>query len=78
MNRIVEIVPAPPGWYARWRFATEYTQSYPLTVWALLEAGDATTRQVVGVDSAGRWPGSADNEPDADFLHYLYQPLTGG
>jgi hypothetical protein len=29
MNRIVDIVPAPPSWHARWRFTAGRTMSYP-------------------------------------------------
>ena len=61
MKRIVEIVPASPGWYARWRFTPERTLSYPVTVWALVEDAGPSTRQVVGVDAGGQWPGGADN-----------------
>ena len=78
MRRIVEIVPAAPGWYARWRFTREHTMSYPLAVWALAEEPDGTNRQVVGVDAAGQWPGDDDNEPGADFVRYIYLPLESG
>jgi hypothetical protein len=78
MARIVNIVPAPPGWYARWRFGGESTMTYLVLVWALVEDGGPSTKQVVGVDATGRWPGGADNEPEADFVHYVYQePLEG-
>ena len=86
MKNIVEIVPAPPGWYARWRFSPEHTLSYPVTVWALVEddgapvagVAGATGRQVVGVDAGGQWPGAVDNEPGADFVRYLFQPPEEG
>jgi hypothetical protein len=74
MKRIVDIVPASPGWYARWRFAPERTRSYPVTVWALVEdAGPSTRLVVVGVDADGQWPGGVDNDPGADFIRYVYQ-----
>jgi hypothetical protein len=74
MRRIVDIVPAHPGWYARWRFTAERTLSYPVTVWALVEDdGASTPGVVVGVDAGGQWPGGADNDFDADFVRYIYQ-----
>ena len=74
MKRIVDIVPATPGWYARWRFTPERTLSYPVTVWALVEdAGPSTRHVVVGVDAGGQWPGGVDNDPGADFIRYVYQ-----
>ena len=73
MKRIIEIVPARPGWYARWRFAPDATRSYPVTVWALVEDTEEASREVVGVDSVGQWPGADDNEAGADFVRYLFQ-----
>jgi hypothetical protein len=78
MRRIIEIVPATPGWYARWRFTREHTISYPLAVWAVVEDPDGTNRQVVGIDAAGQWPGGGDNEPGADFVQYILVPPTDG
>jgi hypothetical protein len=78
MKRIAEIVPAPPGWYARWRITAEQTLSYPVMVWALVDDADAANREVVGVDSVGRWPGNGDNEPDADFVCYIFQSPRAG
>ena len=78
MKRIVEIMPARPGWYARWRLP-DTTRSYPVTLWVLLaETDDETSREVVGMDSAGRWPGSADGTPDARFIRYLFQAPDDG
>ena len=78
MKRIVEIIPARPGWYARWRLP-DTTRCYPVTLWALLEAGgDVPGREVIGMDSAGRWPGAEDAEPDAHFLRYFFQPPESG
>jgi hypothetical protein len=79
MKRIVEIVPALPGWYARWRFTPQHTLAYPVTVWALVEETDATdSRHVVGVDAVGQWPGAEENESAGDFVQYIYQlPETG-
>lgn len=78
MKRIVEIIPARPGWYARWR-RSDATRCYPVTLWALLEeSGDEAGREVVGMDSAGRWPGTTESEPDAQFLRYLFQPPEDG
>jgi len=74
MKRIVDIVPASPGWYARWRFTAERTVSHPVTVWALVEdAGPSTRHVVVGVDAGGQWPGGVDNDSGADFIRYVYQ-----
>ena len=78
MTRIVEIVPAVPGWYARWRFTPERTLAYPVTVWALVEDAGPSTRQVVGVDAGGQWPGGADNIAGADFVRYVYQAPDAG
>ena len=79
MKKIVDIVPAPPGWYARWRFTAERTLSYPVTVWALVEdAGSSTRHVVVGVDAGGQWPGGVDNDPGADFVQYLFQAPDEG
>jgi len=78
MKRIVEIVPARPGWYARWRLAPDATRSYPVTVWALLENTNEDSREVIGVDSVGQWPGSDDNEAGGDFVRYLFQPPETG
>ncbi|GAB3138333.1 hypothetical protein GCM10027290_05740 [Micromonospora sonneratiae] len=78
MRRIIEIVPARPGWYARWRVAPDATCSYPVTVWALVEDADTASREVVGVDSVGQWPGSDDNEAGVDFVRYLFQSPDAG
>lgn len=78
MKRIVEIVPARPGWYARWQVA-DATRCYPVAVWALLETHDGAGREVVGVDCLGQWPDGEDNEADARFVRYLFQaPEAGG
>ncbi|MDG4801242.1 hypothetical protein [Micromonospora sp. WMMD980] len=77
MKRIVEIVPARPGWYARWRLGPDTTRCYPVTLWALLEANDGGGREVVGVDCVGQWPG-ADDDTDADFVRYLFQTPDSG
>lgn len=78
MKRIVEIIPARPGWYARWRLS-EATRCYPVALWALLEeSGDEADREVIGMDTAGRWPGSADIEPEVRFVRYLFQPPEQG
>ncbi len=78
MKNIVEIVPASPGWYARWRLTPKDTLAYPVTVWALVEDPDGANRQVVGVDAGGQYPGGADNEPGWDFLRYVFQPVDAG
>jgi hypothetical protein len=78
MTKLVEIVPATPGWYARWRFASDITQSFPVTVWALTEEATTSTRHVVGVDAGGQWPGAADNLPGADFVRYIFQAPENG
>lgn len=78
VKRIIEIIPARPGWYARWRLP-DATRCYPVTLWALLEgSGDESGREVIGMDSAGRWPGSAETEPDAHFIRYFFQPPEAG
>ena len=80
MKRIVEIVPARPGWYARWRLAAENaaesaaagsTRCYPVSLWALLEEADGTGREVIGVDCVGQWPG-------AEFVRYLFKTPDSG
>jgi hypothetical protein len=79
MKRIVDIVPAPPGWYARWRLTPERTLSYPVTVWALVEdAGPSSRHVVVGIDAGGQWPGGADNDSGADFIRYVYRAPDEG
>jgi hypothetical protein len=78
MKTIVEIVPATPGWYARWRFTAQHTLSYPVTVWALVEDSESASRKVVGVDAAGQWPGAEENEPGGDFVRYVFQPPDSG
>jgi hypothetical protein len=78
MKKIVEIVPAPPGWYSRWRLTRDQTMSYPVTVWALVEDMETNTRQVVGVDSGGQFPGLENGEPKGDFVQYTFQsPAVG-
>ncbi|WP_341721278.1 hypothetical protein QQG74_18585 [Micromonospora sp. FIMYZ51] len=77
MKRIVEIVPARPGWYARWRLAAESTRCYPVSLWALLEEADGTGREVIGVDCAGQWPG-ADDATSGSFVRYLFRTLESG
>ncbi|MFI6131290.1 MULTISPECIES: hypothetical protein [unclassified Micromonospora] len=77
MKRIVEIVPARPGWYARWRVGPEVTRCYPVTLWALLEGADGGGREVVGVDCVGQWPG-ADDDGAGDFVRYLFQTPDSG
>ncbi|MFC0033160.1 hypothetical protein ACFFMM_26935 [Micromonospora chaiyaphumensis] len=78
MKRIVEIVPARPGWYARWQVDPGGTRSYPVTLWALLEEIDGTGREVVGVDCVGQWPGADDNEAGGEFVRYLFQTPDSG
>lgn len=73
MKRIVEIVPARPGWYARWQLASDVTRSYPVSVWALVEDDEQANRQVIGIDAVGQWPGADDNEAGAEFVRYLFQ-----
>jgi hypothetical protein len=36
MQKVVDIVPAFRGWYARWRFTPERTISHPVAVWAVV------------------------------------------
>lgn len=78
MKKIVEIVPARPGWYARWRLTPEATRCYPVTLWALVEEPDGTGREVVGVDCVGQWPGADDNEAGGEFVRYLFQMPDSG
>lgn len=88
MKRIVEIVPARPGWYARWRLAAENaaaesaaagsTRCYPVSLWALLEEADGTGREVIGVDCAGQWPGADDDGTGAEFVRYLFKTPDSG
>jgi hypothetical protein len=78
METIVDIVAAPPGWFARWRFGPDITRSYPVTVWAMVQDEGTGRRHVVGVDAGGQWPGGTDNEPGADFLRYVFQPVGAG
>ncbi|MCZ7422402.1 MULTISPECIES: hypothetical protein [unclassified Micromonospora] len=78
MKRIVEIVPARPGWYARWRLAPERTRCYPVSLWALLEEADGGGREVIGVDCAGQWPGDRDDGSGAEFVRYLFQTPDSG
>jgi hypothetical protein len=78
MKKIVEIVPARPGWYARWRLTPDTTRAYPVTVWAVVEDTDGANREVIGVDSIGQWPGADDNEAGANFVRYVFQPPEVG
>jgi hypothetical protein len=78
MKSIIEIVPARPGWYARWRIDPETTRSYPVSLWALLEEGDGSGREVIGVDCVGQWPGADDNEVGGHFVRYLFQTPDSG
>jgi hypothetical protein len=78
MKRIIEIVPARPGWYARWRLAPDTTRAYPVTLWAVLEDTDGESQEVVGLDSIGQWPGADDNEANASFVRYVFQPPEAG
>lgn len=77
MKRIVEIVPARPGWYARWQLAPDATRCYPVTLWALVEDTDAATREVIGVDAVGQWPGEEDPST-GEFVRYLFQTPESG
>lgn len=78
MKRIVEIVPARPGWYARWRVSPDLTRCYPVSLWALLEEADGTGREVIGVDCVGQWPGSDDAQVGTEFVRYLFQTPDSG
>jgi hypothetical protein len=78
MKRIVEMVPARPGWYARWQLSSGATRAYPVMLWAVIEETDGANRGVIGMDSLGQWPGGDDNEAGVDFVRYVYQPLDGG
>jgi hypothetical protein len=78
VKNIIEIAPATPGWYARWRLTPEHTRTFPVAVWALVEDDGSGRRQVVGVDSAGQWPGGFDNEPGWDFVRFIFEPLEAG
>ena len=64
MRKIVDAVPAHPEWFARRRFTPEHTISYPVTVWAIVDEPDTSTRRaVVGVDASGQWPGCSRQRP---------------
>ncbi|ASW54995.1 hypothetical protein [Plantactinospora sp. KBS50] len=78
MKRIVEIVPARPGWYARWRNGADSTCSYPVTVWALVEDSEPGSREVIGIDSIGQWPGADGSEDGVVFVRYLFHPPGEG
>ncbi|MEV4726377.1 hypothetical protein [Micromonospora humida] len=78
MKRIVEIVPARPGWYSRWQVGPEVTRCYPVSLWALVEEADGSGREVVGMDCAGQWPGAEDNESGGGFVRYLFQLPDSG
>jgi hypothetical protein len=78
MKRIVEIVPARPGWYARWQVTPEATRCYPVSLWVMVEESDGSAREVVGMDCAGQWPGSDDNELGGEFVRYLFQTPDSG
>jgi hypothetical protein len=78
MKKIVEIVPAPPGWYARWRLTSDQTMSYPVTCWALVEDTDTMGRQVVGVDAVGEYPGVDGGGPKGDFVQYTFHAPVAG
>ena len=78
MKKIVEIVPARPGWYARWRNGADVTCSYPVTVWALVEDSGPSSREVIGIDSVGQWPGSDDTADGPVFVRYLFHPPGEG
>ena len=71
MKQIIDIVPATPGWYARWRLTPETTRTIPVAVWALVEEDGTPNRRVVGVDAKGQWPGAYENEPGWDFVGYV-------
>ncbi|HEX6968225.1 MAG TPA: hypothetical protein VF174_05365 [Micromonosporaceae bacterium] len=77
MRKIVEIVPARPGWYARWRPGPDTTRTCPVAVWVLIEDADGSNREVVGMDEHGHWPG-ADVDSDGEFVRYLFQPPESG
>jgi hypothetical protein len=77
MKRIVEIVPARPGWYTRWRLASDTTHCHPVTLWALTEDTDGT-REVVGMDAFGQWPGGDDDETVGEFVRYFFQQPESG
>jgi hypothetical protein len=77
VKNIISIVPAEPGWYARWRLTPEHTRAFPVTVWALVEDDGTLNRQVVGVDAGGQWPGGYDNEPGWDFVRYVFATVDG-
>ncbi|NLU79693.1 hypothetical protein HCA58_15125 [Micromonospora sp. HNM0581] len=79
MKRIVEIVPARPGWYARWRLTPpEGTRCYAVSLWALVEEADGSGREVIGVDCAGQWPGGQDDGTGAEFVRYLFRTPDSG
>ncbi|WP_329010953.1 hypothetical protein OG271_29320 [Micromonospora rifamycinica] len=78
MKRIVEIVPARPGWYSRWQIGPEVTRCYPVSLWALVEEADGSGREVVGMDCAGQWPGAEENESGGGFVRYLFQLPDSG
>jgi hypothetical protein len=78
VKRIIEIEPAPAGWYARWRLTPDTTRSSPVTVWAIVEDDQSGARNVVGVDALGQWQGGVENMPGWDFVRYLFQPVDAG
>ncbi|MGC5052256.1 hypothetical protein ACLQ2S_12470 [Micromonospora sp. DT48] len=78
MKRIVEIVPARPGWYSRWQVEPERTRCYPVSLWALVEESDGGGREVIGVDCVGQWPGAPDDGTDAEFVRYLFRTPDSG
>lgn len=78
MRRIVEIVPARPGWYARWRPAPNATRACPVAVWVLVEEADGANREVIGMDADGQWPGAETDGASGEFVRYLFQPPETG
>ncbi|MFG2043426.1 hypothetical protein [Dactylosporangium sp. NPDC048998] len=78
MKSLTSIIAAPPGWYARWRFGTHNTVSYPITTWALARDTGSEHTVVVGVDTNGMWPGGDDERPGGEFLRYIYEPVEAG
>lgn len=50
----------------------------PVPVWARVEDAGPSTRQVVGIDAGGQWPGGVDNDPGADFIRYIYLAPEAG
>ena len=75
-DEIVQIVPAPRGWYAYGQDEQGVEFLAPVALWALVESS-SNVRRVVGLSAHG-YSSVSRVEDSPGFVHYRYVSEEGG